>query len=119
LADTFVIEQNRDTARGNVNGCSVPDQQGVGMIYLNPVSIYQRHREWPKGAPPFERRQGLVEMLRFHPLNPSGFFVILAPQKRLYQTQSRAKEHKRMETPDLAMEHEPPKDSGYVKGEYP
>jgi hypothetical protein len=33
--------------------------------------------------------------------------------------ESRLKDHKRLETPDLAIEYEPPKDSGFVRGDYP
>jgi hypothetical protein len=33
--------------------------------------------------------------------------------------ESRIKDHQRLETPDLAIEYEAPRDSGYVRGEYP
>jgi hypothetical protein len=33
--------------------------------------------------------------------------------------ESRVKDHKRLETPDLAIDYEPPKDSGFMRGKYP
>jgi hypothetical protein len=66
LANAFVIEKNRHASRGDVNGNAISDYQGVWVIYLEAVSVDQRHGKWSKWPSLFERFQNVIKVFCFH-----------------------------------------------------
>jgi hypothetical protein len=66
LADAFVIEKNGHASSADVNGHAVSDYQGVRVIHLEAVSVYQRHGKWSVWFSLLERFQNVIEVSRFH-----------------------------------------------------
>jgi hypothetical protein len=66
LTNAFVIEKNRHASRADVNGHAIPDYQGIWVIYLEVVSVDQRHGKWPVRLSLLERFQNVIKVCRFH-----------------------------------------------------
>ncbi len=66
LTNAFMIQKNRHASRGDVNGHAIPDYQGIWVIYLEAVSVDQRHGKWSVWLSLLECFQDLIEVRRFH-----------------------------------------------------
>jgi hypothetical protein len=66
LTNALVIEEDRHASRRDVSGRAISDYQGVRVIYLETVSVDQRHGKWSVWLSPFERFQNVIEVCRFH-----------------------------------------------------
>jgi hypothetical protein len=66
LTNAFVIEKNRHASRADVNGHAISDYQGIWVIYLEAVSIDQRHGKWSVWLSLLERFQNVIKVCRFH-----------------------------------------------------
>jgi hypothetical protein len=57
-----MIEENRHTARTDVDSHAIPQHQSVWVIYFEAISVYECRRERPKRTSSFECVQGVIEV---------------------------------------------------------
>jgi hypothetical protein len=74
LTNAFVIEKNRHASRADVNGHAISDYQGIWVIYLEAVSVDQRHGKWSVRLSLLERSQNVIKVCRFHKLTFFAFW---------------------------------------------
>jgi hypothetical protein len=65
LANAFVIEKNGHASSADVNGHAISDYQGIWVIYLEAVSVDQRHGKWSVWLSLLERFQNVIKVPRF------------------------------------------------------
>jgi hypothetical protein len=66
LANPLMIEKNGHASRADVNGHAISNYQGIGMVYLEAVSVHQRHGKWPVRFSLLQRFQNVIEVSRLH-----------------------------------------------------